>query len=695
MKNKIFKRVSIAAAITFLVALVVGSFIFLTIIKSTPKLTKDDLMSTSTTKIYDIRGKMIYDVGSQERDYVKYKDIPENYKNALISTEDKTFWTNSGVNFKSTIYAFLGKISGGLLTERGGSTITQQLVKLSVFSTRAQDRTIQRKVREIWLSLQVSKLFTKEQILEYYVNKIYEGQNVYGAETISKLYYGKRLKDLDLVQAATIAGLGQSPSQYNLYTNPKLVELRKNNVLLAMYNNGKIDKATYKKAKNTPATNGLVPIEKQKKTKDDQLLKVQYYISSTIKEAKKLGYDVNKNSYKIYTNYDSEVQDKLIDTLNNSTSLTTLSNPNIQAAGTIVNPNNGKVVAQVGARNDKTLFGLNRATQNTRSSGSVIKPLIDYGPAIEYLNWGSNHIVQDTPYKYAGTNIYLHNYDLAYYGNITMRTALEQSRNIPAVRTLDAVGSDNAKKFLSKIGMDVKKQYGGSDGIGLDVSTEQLARAYSAISNGGMYYKTAYINSIVDANNDKTDYEHQNSRAMKQSTAFILTAILQGVFKPNATGGVAAIPGLVQAGKTGTVGYDAAVNVPAGSASDVSMVGYTKPDAATNSGYVVSVWAGYDNPNAPNSYISADAQNREIQALLYKDVMSKLYKGQKNGQWAVPKTVKLVSGSLANIAYAEFIPSGNQSAQKPLEQPTIKNYTELDDYWYSLNENKEAVINVK
>lgn len=685
-QHVIIKRSIIVFSILFLIALIGGGLWGYVQIKSAPPLTKNNLVSTSTTKIYDRNDKLLYSTNFQSRDYVKYKDIPKNYINALVSTEDQSFWTNKGINFKSTLLAVAGKLSGGRITTRGGSTITQQLIKLSVFSTSAKDQTIKRKVQEIWLAFQINRLFSKKQILEFYVNKIYEGNNVYGAQTISKLYYNKPLSELNLAQSATIAGLGQSPSQYNLYINPSLVKKRRNQVLLAMYNNKKIDYATYKRTTQVPIKQGLVPQEKAIAKKNKRTMLAQSYIQSVLNEAIANGYQVNKQSYKIYTNYDPDMQQKVTDKLNDSDAFNKYHSPGTQAAATVVNPNNGAVLAQVGGRHVNTLFGINRAIQTTRSTGSSIKPLVDYGPAIEYLGWATDHELNDKPYTYPGTNIKVYDWDHLFMGQMTMRRALQLSRNIPSIEALDTLdGSHRAGevvRFLSNLGINDKKYYGGSDAIGLNLSTAQMARAFAAIDNGGTYYKYGYIRKVVNANDQVTDTSNIHKRAMKKSTAYLLNSMMASVMTGDGNGAKANINGFPHvAGKDGTVAYDTSVGEWARNAiSDSWFVGYTSPDEASDSGLVTAVWCGYDNPNVKGHGFMT-TKDGEIATFVWQDIMQELVQGQKNPNWELPSTVQVLSGNPnKNIANTELAPL-SANLKQPRTNKTNNLQNDELEYW--------------
>ena len=680
-KHKWLKRILLGFVIIFSLCFIGGLGIFYSVIRDTPPVTVKELQSMNSTKIYDKNDHLLYSTGYNNRDYVPYKDIPKLYQNALISTEDRTFWTNCGVNFKSTAYAVLGELSGGRLTQRGGSTITQQLIKLSVYSTSNKNRTIKRKIQEIWLALQVNHIFSKKQILTYYVNKIYEGNNVYGAQTISKLYYNKPLSQLNLAQTAYIAGIGQAPEVYNLYLNPKACEKRKHDVLANMYANHKITLQQYKDADKVNLQDDLVPQAQAAQNNSQRVKLGQSFIQSVINECYQKGLNPQKYGYKIYTDYDPHAQQVITNELNNNPNFNSLMINGCQAAATLTNPNNGKIIAQVGGRHLTTLFGLNRATQRDRSTGSTIKPLEDYGPAIQDLKWATNHIIDDTPYVYKGTNIQLYDWDHLYQGPITMRKALAESRNVPAVRTLNAVGSFNAKKFLSNMDCDVKNYYGGSDAIGLNLSTADLACAYSAIDNGGTYYTSRYITKIVDPNGKVINYGAQKRKAMSPSTSYILNSLLSSViFSPYGTANMCQINGFKNiAGKTGTVQYANNVGKFAQNAvSDSWMVGYTSPDPKNNSGLTLAIWTGYDEPNVNGHQLKN--KQPDIALDLWKSIMSQLTAGQSNPKWSMPNGVQVIAGNPDNFSDVTLAPVTKNLIQPRTTTITVKQ-DEAENYW--------------
>lgn len=614
-------------------------------INHAPAITKQTLSSDSSSKMYDSENHLIWQSSHMKRKYVKFEDLPKGYIDALTSVENKTFFTDKGVSWKSVISAAVGNFTHSGVssdgTQRGGSTITQQLIKLSAYGTGAKYQTYSRKVQEMYLAYNLSDTFSKKQILEFYVNKLYEGHNIYGAQTISNYYYGKDLKDLSLAQQAMIAGIGQSPSVFDLYGDAQTLKRttdRRNVVLQAMLANHKISKDAYKKAIATPITDGVIPQDSQETQVDEVTRRDQAYIMSALNQVKELGYDYNQDGLNIHTALNQKMQDIVTDRLNNSSGYAGM--PDVQAAATITQPNTGYVMAQVGGRKlGDSLYGLNRATQTTRSTGSGIKPLIDYGPAIQYLGWATNHLIADTPYTYAGTNISLMDFDRSYLGNIPMKQALALSRNITAARALDAVGGSRASTFLDKLNLPNKgENTGGSDAIGIDASTLQMAAAYGAVANGGIMNTTRYVTKIVTPDGTEQQTPNHQVEAMSQGTAYSLISMMKDVFKPNATGPKAVIEGLNQAGKTGTVGYDASWNMPYGAVSDSWVNGFVK-------GASISLWTGYDKPR--EGYIPANLELDD--QVVYKDIMSDIRGMVDTSDWKPVGVTDLGNGYFQKV----------------------------------------------
>lgn len=629
-----FRRILFVIVAIGIFAILAGAGLFFFYAQSAPKISQGALSSDTSTRVYDANGKVISRLGAQNRNYVKSKNIPTQLRQAVVSTEDRRFYKNNGVDPIRIMGAAFANVTGSSLGMQGGSTLTQQLVKLSVFSTAASDRTLKRKAQEAWLALKVDHNYSKNQILEYYINKVYMGNGVYGMQTAAQYYYGKTLKHLNLAQLALLAGMPQSPTNYDPTTYPALAKKRRDLVLEAMAKNNVITEAQAQQAEATSITAGLVKTHKSTSNNAKTTKVIDAYLKQVYAELKTKGYNTTTGGLKVYTNLDMDAQQHLYDIVNGY-NYVSFPSDKFQVGSTIVNPNNGQVVAMIGGRKTgkNVTFGLNRAVQTDRSSASTAKPLMDYGPAIEHLYYPTYEPVKDTAFTYPGTDKNLYDWDRKYQGTITMRKALVESRNIPAVRTLQNVGISKATKFLKGLGMTFDKTLTLQNGIGLYISSEQEAAAYAAFANGGIYYKPYLVSKVVTQDGKAHKYSSTGKRAMSAATAFMLTDMMKGVMtNENGSGRSAAISGLYQAGKTGTDSYpdDYADRVPDGATMDSWFTGYTK-------NYAISVWTGYDKQFETGHYVS-ETQTTIAQEI-YKYEMSYLASKSTNTDWTAPSTV--------------------------------------------------------
>ncbi|GKQ42686.1 penicillin-binding protein 1A [Companilactobacillus sp. RD055328] len=616
--------------------IIAGVGVFAYYASQAPEISTSTLQDAGSATIYDRNGKKIMNLGNEERDYAKISEIPTQLQDAVISIEDKRFYNEPlGIDPIRIVGAGLNNIKSNSI-QGGGSTLTQQLVKLSYFSTNKSDQTFERKIKEIWLSMKVEKQYSKKKILEFYMNKVYLSNGINGMKTASKYYFNKDMKDLTLAQTAMLAGMPQSPTGYDPYVHPTEAKNRRDTVLQAMYNNKKISKTDMKAAMDTPITDGLQ--EKSSITSATETRKISDpYIKEVISEVKKKGYDPYRDNIKITTNMDYDAQ-KLLYKIVNSNTYVYYPDSTMQVASTIVDPNNGKVIAMIGGRNQGDVqLGYNRAVQSSRSNGSTMKPLLDYAPAIEYLDWSTYHQVYDEAYNYPGTSISLHDVDNQYMGKMSLRSALSKSRNIPAVKTLDEVGFNRAKEFVKQLGINIPDNAGLSAGIGSEVSTLQNAAAYSAFANGGYYRKPYYVSKVETFDGIVHKYSSSAKRVMKESTAFMITDVLKDVIKPGGLGANAYIAGLYQAGKSGTTDYSEQElkRNPAlsGLAKDAWFAGYTK-------NYSMSIWAGYDKPSENGLSMTS----RTISQKIYKYMMQYLQQNTENKDWTAPGDIVQVNG---------------------------------------------------
>ncbi|QNQ82961.1 penicillin-binding protein (plasmid) [Lactobacillus sp. PV037] len=627
---------------TSLLAIVAAVGLFAYYAKSAPQLYQSKLQNGGGASIYLDNGKFLTTLGSEKRIYLHQDEIPQTLKDAVVSIEDKRFYKEPlGVDPIRTAKSLLSNIKHGHITA-GGSSITQQLIKLSFFSTSSSDRTIKRKAQEAWLAMKASRSFSKDQILTYYMNKVYMNYNVYGIGSASKFYYNKKPSELDLSQTALLAGMPNAPTIFDPYKYPEQATYRRNLVLDAMLKNSKITHDQYIQAKKENIKEGLTynhPLQSKSSRINDP------YIKEVITEIKQKGFDPYNDSLKVTINLNQDLQNEIYKLVNEGK--VHFTNDKMQVGGTVLDPQNGHVLAIIGGRKlPKVEFGLDRAVQTTRSSGSTIKPLLDYAPAIQYKNWSTGRILSDTPYFYPGSTILVNNWDNGFKGNMTMRYALEQSRNVPAVKTLSDVGLKRAKKFVAPMGINITKNAGLSVGLGADVSSLQLAGAYGALATLGTYHKPQFISKISTVDGDTYRYDVSGERVMSASTAYMITDMLKGVIK-SGSGTQAQIPGLIQAGKTGTVKYsdEELRQYPSynDTPKDSWFVGYTPQD-------VVSIWTGYDN--LKDGKISGEGEN-SAQAL-YKAIMEYIYKEKtkdKTIDWKMPDSVVKQKGELYVIGH--------------------------------------------
>ena len=629
----LIKKILLWVAGIVVLLMVASAALFFYYASSAPKISRSDLTSQSITTIYDDQNRVISRLGAQKREYAKDNQIPKQLKNAVVSIEDRRFYKHHGVDTIRILGAATSNIFGRSAGMQGGSTLTQQLVKLSVFSTAASDRTLKRKAQEAWLAINVEQHFSKSQILDFYINKVYMGNGIYGMQTAAQYYYGKDLNDLDLSQLALLAGMPQSPTYYNpLVSNTKYATQRRNEVLNAMVRSNYITQSQANQAASESVTAGLDPdhgnISGSGTAVDSKV--VDPYVKQVLADLQAQGYNPYSDGLKVHTNLDLDAQQHLYDAANKNVQF---QNDKMQAGVAVIDPHNGQIIAMLGGRHTgNVVYGLNRAVQSNRSSGSTAKPLMDYGPAIEYLQWPTFKSIADTRFVFPGTNTVLHDFDKKYKGNMTMREALVQSRNVPAIRALQAVGIKRATSFLDGLGISQKQPYTLQNGIALYISPLQVSAAYAAFANGGTYYKPYYISSITTQDGSVKQFNPKGKRAMNKATAYMITDMLKGVFTDSQGSATdARLDGVNQAGKTGTTNYPG--NSGQSGVMDSWMAGYTK-------NYSIAVWTGYDHPLEPGGSISE--QYVKSAQLLYKDLMQYLDSQNHASDWTMPDTVEAV-----------------------------------------------------
>ena len=631
---RIAKYLGIGILAAFIASILIGGSVFFYYASKAPELTESKLVATTSSKIYDSKNELIADLGAERRVNAQSSEIPTNLVNAIVSIEDHRFFNHRGIDSIRIMGAFLRNLrSNGL---QGGSTLTQQLIKLTYFSTSSSDQTISRKAQEAWLAIQLERTATKQEILTYYINKVYMSNGNYGMQTAAQNYYGKDLKDLSIPQLALLAGMPQAPNQYDPYSHPEEATERRNLVLSEMQKQGYLTAEQYETAINTPITDGLQSL----KSSNSYPPYLDNYLKEVIEQVEnETGYNLLTTGMDVYTNVDQDVQKRLWDVYNTD-EYVNYPDDEIQAASTIVDVTNGKVIAQLGSRHQASnvSFGINQAVETNRDWGSTMKPITDYAPALEYDIYDSTaYMVKDVPYNFPGTNTPVYNWDRGYYGNITLQTAIQQSRNVPAVETLEKVGLEKAKTFLNGLGIDYpsmlyvnaissnttesSKKYGAS--------SEKIAAAYAAFANGGIYHKPMYINKVVFSDGTSKEFSDPGSRAMKETTAYMMTEMMKTVLY-SGTGHDAYISWLPQAGKTGTSNYtdeeiENQIKTSQFVAPDEMFVGYTRK-------YAMAVWTGYSNRLTP---IIGDGFL--VAGRVYRSMMTYLSEDNRPGDWTMPE----------------------------------------------------------
>lgn len=557
--------------------LIFGSYLFYL----SKTATVSDLQSAlkTTTTIYDKNKEYAGKLSGQKGTYVELNAISDHLKNAVIATEDRTFYENNGVNFKRFFLAVatLGKFGGG-------STITQQLAKNAYLS---QDQTIKRKAREFFLALELTKKYSKAEILTMYLNNSYFGNGVWGVEDASRKYFGTSAANLTVDEAATLAGMLKGPEVYNPYYSVENATNRRDTVLAAMVDAGKLTKSQAKEAASIGMKNRLAD------TYAGKINDYRYpsYFDAVVNEAiDTYGIsekDIVNNGYKIYTALDQNYQSGMQKTFDD-TSLFPVSDydgQSAQGASVALDPKTGGVrglVGRVQSTKDAQFRSFNYATQSKRSPASTIKPLVVYSPAIA-SGWS---IDKELPNKVQD----FHGYKPSNYGgieteSIPMYQALANSYNIPAVYTLDKLGINKAFTYGRKFGLNMSsanKELGVALGGSVTTNPLEMAQAYSTFANDGIMHRAHLITRIETANGKLVkQFTDKPKRVISRSVASKMTSMMLGTFS-NGTAINANVYGYTMVGKTGTTETDFNPNL----SGDQWVVGYT-PDV------VISQWVGF------------------------------------------------------------------------------------------------------
>lgn len=594
-------------------ALFAAFLVYITV--TAPEFDAKKLDTKEMSIFYDKDEKKYAETGDERREKISYEDLPQVFVDALVATEDSRFFEHNGFDAPRFLKASVGQLLGN--SDAGGaSTISMQVIKNSI--TSKEDQGIQgiiRKFTDIYLAIfKLEKNYTKEQIIEFYVNNHGLGGMVYGVEEAAQTYFGKSASDLNLSEAAILAGMFQAPTYYKPDVNPENAEKRRSTVLYLMVRHGYITQEQADIANSIPVEDLVV---KQAASSDPY----QGYLDTVISElGDKYNIDPSKTPVEVYTNLDRSKQEAVNSVMNGETY--TWIDDKVEAGVTVLDSETGKVLA-IGAGRNRGAGDWNFAVDNKRQPGSTAKPLFDYGPGIEYNNWSTYQLFDDSPYTYTGGRP-IKNWDNGYFGTITLRRALSASRNIPALKAFQQVDNNKIKEFVTGLGITPEICNSGYEydkeqdlcvnednkndthkpnkiheahSIGAfspGVSSMEMAGAYAAFSNGGYYNEPHTIEKIVFRDTGEViEFDGEKKKVMSDATAFMISDVLQDVAL---TGGT---PTNVAA-KTGTTNYDSEYmekhNLPGDAIRDSWVVGYSTKT-------VIALWYGYQNNDTTGRYV--------------------------------------------------------------------------------------------
>ena len=594
-------------------ALFAAFLVYITV--TAPEFDAKKLDTKEMSIFYDKDEKKYAETGDERREKISYEDLPQVFVDALVATEDSRFFEHNGFDAPRFLKASVGQLLGN--SDAGGaSTISMQVIKNSITSKKDQGiQGIIRKFTDIYLAIfKLEKNYTKEQIIEFYVNNHGLGGMVYGVEEAAQTYFGKSASDLNLSEAAILAGMFQAPTYYKPDVNPENAEKRRSTVLYLMVRHGYITQEEADIANSIPVEDLVV---KQAASSDPY----QGYLDTVISElGNKYNIDPSKTPVEVYTNLDRSKQEAVNSVMNGETY--TWIDDKVEAGVTVLDSETGKVLA-IGAGRNRGAGDWNFAVDNKRQPGSTAKPLFDYGPGIEYNNWSTYQLFDDSPYTYTGGRP-IKNWDNGYFGTITLRRALSASRNIPALKAFQQVDNNKIKEFVTNLGITPEICNSGYEydkeqdlcvnednkndthkpnkiheahSIGAfspGVSSMEMAGAYAAFSNGGYYNEPHAIEKIVFRDTGEViEFDGEKKKVMSDATAFMISDVLQDVAL---TGGT---PTNVAA-KTGTTNYDSEYmekhNLPGDAIRDSWVVGYSTKT-------VIALWYGYQNNDTTGRYV--------------------------------------------------------------------------------------------
>ena len=592
-RRKVIKIILIVILSLVILGLLAGCAFIFYVVKNAPDFKQELLKQKESTIIYDSQGNEYAKLGMELRENIEYDDLSESFIDALIATEDSRFFQHNGFDLMRFIKAAAGQ-AVGQGDAGGGSTLTMQLSKNTFTSTNATGFAgIVRKFTDIYVSIfQIEKNYTKEQIIEFYANNNNLSGTIFGVQEASRHFFNKDAKDLTLTEAAIIVGMYQAPSSYNPFNKPQAAQKRRNTVLYLMERHGYITSEERELAASIPIESLLVDTSKETNV-------YQGYIDLVCNEVQnRYGVDPYTTPMLVYTNMLRSNQDGINNIMNGKSYK--WKDDDMQAGIAVIDSSNGKILAIGAGRNRSGAKSFSYATfdeKSQRQIGSTAKPLFDYGPGIEYNNWSTYTLFDDSPYTYSNGKK-ISNYDGGYKGIITLRQALSGSRNIPALKAFQQVDNKKIVDFVTSIGITPEITNGAiheAHAIGAFTGSNPLsmAGAYQIFGNGGYYYEPYSVNKIIFRDDNRTvEYSSPKVKIISDSTAYMITDVLKDVVTSRVKSGLGRD---YIAAKTGTTNVDSKTirtkNLPSSIVRDYWIVGYTH-------NVVAGIWIGYEKLNS-------------------------------------------------------------------------------------------------
>ena len=595
-----------------------------------------------TTRIIDRDGNAVSALhGVENRVAIAIKNVPLHVRQAFFAAEDLRFPDHPGVDVVRILGAALHDVKTGSLSQ-GASTITQQLIKQTHLS---EEKSFTRKIYEAWLAIQLESRYSKDDILEMYLNTVFFGAGAYGIESASQVYFAKPVQALTVAEAALLSGILKSPTRYAPHRNPEDSMMRRNLIIGNMHEAGFISASQAATAKAEP----LVLAEAR------DPYPYGWYIDHVINEATEaLDIDadaLNAGGYTIYTALDTRMQEHAEALASDSTNLPPPADDGTtpETALAVVLPGSGEIPALIGGSVHTARRTHNRATDMRRQPGSTLKPLAVYAPAIEELGFHPTTFVDDTPYDFSGW--IPRDFNDQTLGRITLRTAIAKSQNIPAVHTLSQLGVDSARDALTRFGIALDAQDAylplALGAMTYGATTLEMAAAYAAIANGGTYIQPHAIIRIVDQHGREVyafDRDAAKTRVVASETAYLLTDMLRSATLWGTAKAIGALD-YPAAAKTGTVGQSGIDNSSVGN-KDIWTCAYT-PTLA------LSVWMGFDNPSSDRA-IPAHLTGGSLPARLAAAFLGEV-QPTGGGAFVVPPTLRHVEIDTYTLANEERI----------------------------------------